>query len=108
MARRTYTSICFQTNHGDYADDDALQAALRKGTGVSDLTVERVNYDDGSWSTWFAIPVNGADPYALGNKIEDNVKGVHSIMLRTDTNDIDPLHPVRNKYGLGALKPPGM
>ena len=107
MPGYTYTAIAFQTRHGAFADDAALEAALKKGTGRDDLTVKRENYDDGSWSTWFSVSPGSADAFDLGRKMEE-VPGVHSILLRTDTNQIVPLHAMP-KFATGAIidrKPP--
>ena len=102
----TYTAICFQAEHGAFADDAALEKNLRVKTG-QDLSVKRENYDDGSWSTWFSVAPGATDAFELGRKLEQ-VAGVHSIMLHTDTNQIVPLHALP-KLATGAIidrKPP--
>lgn len=107
MSGYTYTAIAFQTRKGAFADDAALEAALNKGTGRDDLSVKRENYDDGTWSTWFSVAPGSADAFELGRKMEE-IPGVHSIMLRTDTNKIVPLHAMPRLH-TGAIidrKPP--
>jgi hypothetical protein len=108
MSGYNYTHVLFQANRKHFSRDEDIAAAISAATG-KDVEVKRENYDDGTWSTWFSVQPGSMDPWELGRKIEE-ISGLTSIMLRTDTNVIVPLHAMPN-FPTGVIfdrKPPKM
>jgi hypothetical protein len=93
MASYNYASIVFQTKPHAFSSDEQLTDTIRTATGKSDIAIQRENYADGTWSTWFSLPPGNADPWELGRTIE-NIPGLGGVLLRTDTGKIVPLHVI--------------
>lgn len=75
-----------------YIDENALYASI-KGTAFNDnIDIERDNYTNGEWSTWYSVtgPQDSAALKNLALLIEKN-PDVKTVMLRTSSNNIEPL-----------------
>ena len=95
-----YVEIVFQTDTQAFATDHDLGVALLQAIQLP-ITIERANYDDGTWSGWYGLKSDQADLKNTAMLLQ-GFPGLTTVMLKTNTGAVESPEPATPHFATGA------